>query len=89
MRLPSWLSPRRQILIILTAVALGWGAMVCFEAWWYASELGKAEQEVAREQFDDARARLVKLAARWPERAEVEYLLGGCEASLGHIDEAV
>ena len=34
-------------------------------------------------------ARLERLSARWPGRAEVEYPLGVCEAALGHVDAAL
>ena len=39
--------------------------------------------------FKEARARLARLAERWPGRGDVEYLLGACEMIRGHADAAL
>jgi hypothetical protein len=80
---------RFVLLLLVVALALGWGAAWGLEAWRYQDELGRAEREVASGRFADARERLVALARRWPGRDELEYPLGICEAELGHVDAAL
>ena len=46
-------------------------------------ELARADRELASGRYAPALARLERLSARWPGRAEVEYPLGVCEAALG------
>jgi tetratricopeptide (TPR) repeat protein len=87
--LPAGLTPGRLLVSCLTAAALGWGAMTLVPAWWYESELNRADREMASGRFDAALVRLERLAVRWPGRAEVEYPLGGCAARLGRIDTAL
>ena len=44
---------------------------------------------MASGEYAEARERLIPLARRWPGRAEVEFRLGICEASLGHVEPAL
>jgi len=80
---------RRLVPTLVAAAALAWGAVWGAGAWWYQSELTKAEREMASGQFAPARERLVRLAARWPGRDEVELPLGTCEAALGRVEPAL
>ena len=75
--------------LICGAGALGLGLFWGFTAWRYDAELTEARRDEAAGRFAEARARLVPLAKRWPDRAELEYPLGVCEAALGHVEAAL
>jgi tetratricopeptide (TPR) repeat protein len=70
-------------------VALVWGTLRAVEAQRFQAELDRAKLELGRGRYGAARARLVQLAARWPRRAEVDYLFGLCERGAGHPDAAL
>ena len=80
---------RHVLLLLLGASALGWGAIRGWEAWHYHDELARAERDVASGKYAEARERLIPLSRRWPGRAELEFRLGICEASLGHVEPAL
>ena len=86
-----WLKLTRGRLLALSllAAALAAAAVVGVDAWWYRAELARADHEVASGRYEPALARLERLSARWPGRAEVEYPRGVCEAALGHVDAAL
>ena len=53
------------------------------------SELRLARGEFGARRFGAARERLARLAERWPDHGEVEYLLGASEKALGHSQAAM
>src|SRR6516164_312619 len=67
---------------VLAVGLLGW---VLWNLW-YQSNLAEAQRAVAAGRFAAARVRLVRLAAWWPSRGEVEMLLGDCEHGTGRTD---
>jgi tetratricopeptide (TPR) repeat protein len=75
--------------LAVVAAAIGIVGFKGREAWSYRAELTRAERELASGQYASACARLEKLAAHWPGRANVEYSLGTCQAALGRIDAAL
>ncbi len=80
---------RGLFLALPVLAASGWATHRGIAAWRYASELDRAEREVAARQFEAARDRLRPLASAAPGVDEVEYPLGVCEASLGDADAAI
>jgi tetratricopeptide (TPR) repeat protein len=90
-----WLSGpsmRRRLLIVLFglgALAAAWFAVRALENRHLESELRLARGEFGARRFGVAGARLARLAQRWPDHGEVQYLLGACEKILGHRDAAM
>ena len=83
---------RRRLLIVaigLGLAAAAWLAVRVALAWQFRTELWEARRELAARRVPKARARLDRLAERWPGRAEVEYWLGACERAAGHTDAAL
>jgi len=87
--MPSSFTPRRLLALALVVAGFGVGAVKGVEAWWYRAELARADRERASGRYAQALLRLERLSARWPNRAEVAYPLGACEAALEHIDAAL
>jgi tetratricopeptide (TPR) repeat protein len=79
----------RVLALAASTAALIWVTVWGVETWWYQAELGRAGREMASGRYAPARARLSRLSARRPGRAEVEYPLGACEAALGHVGAAL
>ena len=88
-QLPTWLTFRRLIVLVLGIVALGWCAIQAVTTWWYRAELDRASRDMASNQYEQASTRLTRLSSYWPGQAEVEFALGLCHAELGHIDLAL
>ncbi len=82
----TWLTPRHLPVLALIAGVLGRGAVRGLDTWWYTIEVDRAQREMASGRSAAARGRLARLAARWPDRTEVAYSLGVCEAVLGHVE---
>ena len=81
---------RMWIMAIGLAAALAvWFAMRAVENWQFHTELHRAQRDMSARRFASARARLARLAQRWPGRGEVEYSLGACEMSLGRTEAAL
>ena len=57
--------------------------------WRFQSELRQAEREFKAGRFQEAGARLARLARSRPGRGEVEYWLGKCELIEGHAEAAL
>ena len=78
---------RRRVLTLIFVSGFGlvaWAAAGAVTHWRYVSELRRAEHELEAHQVDAARARLVRLAERWPGQGEVEYRLGVAEMQAGN-----
>jgi predicted Zn-dependent protease len=88
-RLPAGLTPGRLFVLGLSAGLLGWGAITLAQVWRFDSELGRADREMASGRYQAALERLERLAAGWPDRADVEYPLGACAARVGRVDTAL
>jgi thioredoxin-like negative regulator of GroEL len=86
---PSWLTWRRSVGIVVALIALASCAVYTVAAFWYHAELDRAAREMASRQYGPASARLARLSMRWPGRGEVEFALGNCEAELGRINSAL
>ncbi|HEY2154748.1 MAG TPA: hypothetical protein VGH33_03900, partial [Isosphaeraceae bacterium] len=90
---PAWLRDRTAVVCLLAAAmavaGLAWAAARAVGTWREDAEVGLARRAVAEGRYEPARDRLAQLAGRRPARDEVEYLLGLCEASLGHIGPAL
>jgi hypothetical protein len=83
---------RRCLLIVvigLGLVAAAWLAIGAVAAWQFRMELRAATRDLAARRVGKAKARLDRLAKRWPGRAEVAYWLGACERAVGHTDAAL
>ena len=83
---------RRRLLIVV--IGLGLAAAACLAvrvvgAWQFRTELREARRELAARRVRKAKARLDRLAERWPGRGEVEYWLGACEMAAGHTEAAL
>jgi enediyne biosynthesis protein E4 len=73
----------------LAAVFAAWFTVRAVESWRFKAELRQAQLDLSARRFGPARARLSRLAQRWPDHGEVEYLLGACEMAKGHTDAAM
>ncbi|WP_081598357.1 FG-GAP-like repeat-containing protein [Singulisphaera acidiphila] len=78
----------------IVAALLGLAAAGLIGAWAYRTrqydaELTAAERALAERRPAEARDRLARLAARWPNRDEVEFPLGQAEAALGNTGAAL
>jgi tetratricopeptide (TPR) repeat protein len=83
---------QRRLLILVIGLGLaatGWYAVRAVEAWQLRTELGQAEREFGAGRVGRAKARLGRLAERWPGRGDVEYWLGACERVVGHTEAAL
>ncbi|RUL89131.1 FG-GAP-like repeat-containing protein [Tautonia sociabilis] len=80
-RRAAWLVP------VLAAAGLGlsWAAA----ALRVEAELDRAEAELSARRFEEARGRLSRLSARFPDRADIAFALGASEAGLGRVDAAL
>ena len=74
MRLRTWI-----MAIGLIAALAAWFAMRAVENWQFRTELSRAQHDMSARRFASARARLARIAQRWPGRGDVEYALGTCE----------
>jgi len=73
---------RRALSIVAAALGLAMGlgvAVWAVQEWQFQSELRQAERAFMAGRFQEAGARLARLARRRPARGEVEYWLGQCE----------
>ncbi len=90
---PASFRSRKAFVCFLAAgmavAGLAWAAARAVVTWREDAEVGIARRDVAEGRYGAARDRLARLAGRQPARDEVEYLLGLCEASLGHIGPAL
>lgn len=78
------------LVILIAAVPVGWVLVTKLAGLRVRGELMLARQDAAQGHFDRARARLLRLTrARGGHAGEVDYLLGICESSLGHVDAAL
>ena len=80
----------RRVLIL----AVGLGLVAWSVVWWvsnreFRTELQTAKRELGAQHLGEARARLVRLAERWPGRGDVQYWLGNCEMAAGNSDGAL
>jgi enediyne biosynthesis protein E4 len=83
---------RFRLLIVflgLGGLLAGWMAVRAVEKRGLESELREARGEFGARRFGAARARLARLAQRWPDHGEIQYLLGHCEKIRGHLDAAM
>src|SRR4051794_19162295 len=83
---------RLRLLIVVIGLGLAaaaWLAVGAVGAWQFRTELREARSELAARRVVQAKARLDRLAKRWPGRGEVEYWLGACERAAGHTDAAL
>src|SRR5271166_4738129 len=83
---------RRRLWILALALAVSlasWFGFQTYQSRNLRSELRLAERDFAQRRISEARARLARLAKRWPGRGEVEYWLGVCERSEGHAEAAM
>jgi tetratricopeptide (TPR) repeat protein len=80
---------RRRVLIVVVGLGLVAAAWLGIGAWQFRMELWQARRELASRHVVQAKARLDRLAERWPGRGEVEYWLGACERAAGHTDAAL
>ena len=85
-------SMRRYPLIVVIGlglvVAAGLAVGIVNE-WKFRTELRQVSLDLAARRVGMAKARLDRLAERWPGRGEVEYWLGACERAVGHTDAAL
>ena len=83
---------RRYPLIVVIGlglvVAAGLAVGIVNE-WKFRTELRQVSLDLAARRVGMAKARLDRLAERWPGRGEVEYWLGACERAVGHTDAAL
>jgi enediyne biosynthesis protein E4 len=80
---------RRRLLIVVIGLGLAAALWQAVGNWQFRTELREARRELAAQRVGQAKARLDRLAKRWPGRAEVEYWLGACERVAGHTDAAL
>ena len=80
---------RRRLLIVVIGLGLAAAAWFAVGAWQFRTELWQARRELAARRVSQAKARLDRLAERWPGQGEVEYWLGVCERAAGHTDAAL
>ena len=81
---------RKWILATGLVTVLAAGLVVrAVQTWQFHTELRYARRDLNSRQFAVARARLARLAQRWPGQGEVEYLLGACEMAKGHKEAAM
>jgi tetratricopeptide (TPR) repeat protein len=79
-----------MILMLGVGLAMGaWFATKALAARQLRSELRDAKRELAARQVGLAKARLARLAKRWPGRGDVEYWLGACEMAAGQNKAAL
>jgi tetratricopeptide (TPR) repeat protein len=81
----SW----RWVGIGVVAVALAWGLLQAAEVLFFRAELNRARRQLDRGRYAQAESLLVRLAARWPGRSEIDYLLGLCEQNAGRGEAAL
>ena len=77
------------IAVASLGIGLAWVAWFLVGGWQVRDGLAWAKLQIDSGQYGPARDRLARLAAWWPGRAEVEYLLGVCESTLGRTDAAL
>ncbi len=77
------------IAISLLAAVLGGVAWLLVGRWQVRDGLAWAARRMDAKQYAPARDRLAWLSTWWPQQAEVAYLLGVCEAELGHPEAAL
>ena len=75
--------------VVSTGIGLAWVAWFLVGGWQVRDGLAKAKQQFDSGQYGPARDRLARLSTWWPRQAEVDYLLGECEARLGRPDAAL
>jgi hypothetical protein len=83
---------RRALFLLLLGPAVILSGIFAVR-WWqttrYRAELARARREFRDGLVGTARARLVRLEARWPRRGEIEYWLGRCEMEAGNTEAAI
>jgi enediyne biosynthesis protein E4 len=75
-------------LVIAVAIVAAWQCLRVFNSWRLDSNLKAAKVAIAARSAGVARKLLADSSARSPGNAEVEFLLGACEQSLGRLDAA-
>jgi hypothetical protein len=83
---------RRHLLIPVIGLGLAaaaWIAVRAVEARQLRTELSQARRELDARRIGRAKARLGKLAERWPGRGDVEFWLGACERAAGHTEASL
>src|SRR5271168_4247154 len=83
---------RGRLLIVflgLGALLAAWFAVRAVERRRLERELRLARGEFGARRFGAARARLARLAQRWPDEGEVQFLLGTCEKIQGRFEAAM
>ncbi len=83
---------RFRVLILvlgLTLTLAAWWGLRALELRRLKTELRQAQEDFSVRRFGAARARLARLARRWPGMGEVEYWLGSCEMVKGHDEAAL
>ena len=83
---------RRRLLIVVIGVGLAaaaWLVIAAVGAWQFRMEIRKATRDLAAQRLGEAKARLERMAERWPGRGEVAYWLGACERAAGQTDAAL
>ncbi len=73
----------------LLATALAWAGWVIVGGQQTAKTLAWARPEIEAGRYESTAAVLNRISRWCPRNPEVEYLLGKCEAKLGHFDEAL
>src|SRR5262245_28681961 len=82
---------RRRQLLALAGVLLAlaaWGTARGVDTWRYRAALEQAKARIAAGSRAEGQRLLAASAARWPGQGEVQFLLGACEQSLGHLEAA-
>ncbi len=77
------------IAIGLLTVVVGWIAWLLVGRWQVRDGLLWARRRMDAKQYPVARDRLAWLSIWWPRQEDVAYLLGVCEAELGHPEAAL
>src|SRR5262245_50411994 len=83
---------RRPFSILAAGLVLTmgvWGAIWTVREWQFQRELRQAEHEFKAGRFQQAGARLARLAQSRPGLGDVAYLLGACERIAGHAEAAL
>jgi enediyne biosynthesis protein E4 len=79
----------QAITVVSLGIGLAWLSWFLVGAWQVRDGLARVKQQIDAGQYGPARDRLSRLSTWWPRQAEVDYLLGECEARLGRPDEAL
>lgn len=83
----------RSVLIAALVLAIGCGFWIIasrmLDARRYARSLQQARRDFQARRFAEAANQLERIAASWPDRGEVEYLLGRSEQAQGHFQKAL